>query len=58
MNHYPVNGSAFPLASDLSDGEPIPGQLGPASSACAYLCVCAIFHIKSTGSILAQGNSG
>ena len=35
INHYPVNGSVFPLASELSDGEPILEQLGPATSTCA-----------------------
>ena len=36
MNYYPVNGRApFPLVSDLSDGEPILEQLGPATSTCA-----------------------
>jgi len=59
INYYPVNGrAAFPLASDLSDGEPILEQLGPATSTCAYLCACAIFHIKSTGYILSQGIEG
>ena len=58
INHYPVNGSVFPFASDLSDGEPILDQLGPATSTCAYSCACAIFHIKSTGYILSQGIEG
>ena len=55
ISHYPMNGSAFPLAYDSSDGELILEQLGPVTSTGTSLCACTIFDIKSTGYLCPRG---